>query len=331
MEEKALLRVENLHVTFEPKARAVRGVSLEIREREVHGLVGESGSGKTVTSSAVMGILPEPPARINMGKIIFKGKNILELEEEEKRSIRGKEIAMVFQEPAKYLNPAFKIGEQIGEMLRLHLGMSRSEALERTLEILGLVGLGADKRILNSYPHELSGGMKQRAMIAMAISCNPSLVIADEPTTALDVTLQRQILKLIEKLKESLNMSILFISHDLGIVREIANKISVIYAGKIVENAGKEELFEKPLHPYTKLLLLSIPDPEKRGRRLKSIPGKVPDASSVPSGCAFHPRCPIAEDICSAEEPPLVPVKAGENVRGLHLVACHFTGKKWIE
>ena len=230
---------------------------------------------------------------------------------------------MVFQEPGKYLNPAYKIGEQITEMLILHQKMTKEQAREKALELLNIVGLGKDGRVLNSYPHELSGGMKQRAMIAMSISCNPSFLIADEPTTALDVTLQLQILKLISKLKAMFQMGILFISHDLGVGKEVADRVSVIYAGKIMESSTKEILFSEPLHPYTRLLILSIPDARKRGKRLVAIPGRVPDAEHIPDGCAFHPRCPLAEEKCSRETPELLEIKPG------HKVACHFVGKEW--
>ncbi len=316
-----ILEVKDLDITFEPNYHPIRGINLSIKRGEIHGLVGESGSGKSVTSTAIMGLLQSPPARINRGEIIFNGTDLLTLTPEEMRLKRGKELAIVFQEPSKYLNPSLKIGEQIGETLRLHLNMDREQSKKRALELLKLVGLPEEERILNSYPHELSGGMKQRAMIAMAISCNPSLLIADEPTTALDVTLQLQILQLIKELKDSLNMSVLFISHDLAVIKEIADSISIIYAGRIVENSDVTTVFNASKHPYTQMLLFSIPDPSKRGKRLKSIPGRVPSADSIPSGCAFHTRCPIARDICKETEPQLQSI--GEN----HTVACHFPGR----
>jgi oligopeptide/dipeptide ABC transporter ATP-binding protein len=323
-----LLTIKDLDVSFEQErgiARALRGVNLCLSSGEAHALVGESGSGKTVTSMCIMGLLPIPPACLNSGEILFQGKNLVPLPESEKRRVRGKGVGMIFQEPAKYLNPAYKIGQQITETLITHFRTDRKAATEQALEFLHLVGLGKNRHVLNSYPHELSGGMKQRAMIAMAICCHPALLIADEPTTALDVTLQLQILRLIHRLKIKFNMGILFISHDLGVVNEIANKISVIYAGKIVESTTKNRLFEDPLHPYTKLLLLSIPDAAKRGSRLKAIPGSVPDAEHIPAGCSFHERCPLAEDICKTDNPDLVDY--GSN----HLAACHFIGKKWID
>jgi len=274
---------------------------------------------------SIMGLLATPPCRLNSGEIIFQGRNLLTLSENERRKVRGKDIGMIFQEPGKYLNPAYKVGEQITETLILHFGMTRKASVEQALEFLNLVGLGKNKRILTSYPHELSGGMKQRAMIAMSVACHPALLIADEPTTALDVTLQLQILKLIQNLKDKFSMGILFISHDLGVVKEIADRTSVIYAGKIVESATRQQLFENPVHPYTKLLLLSIPDAAKRGTRLRTIPGTVPDAEHIPGGCSFHPRCPLAEEVCSREIPPTIDYGDG------HQAACFLIGKKWID
>jgi oligopeptide/dipeptide ABC transporter ATP-binding protein len=322
-----LLTIENLAVSFPAagggEAHALRGIDLAFEQKEIHGLVGESGSGKTVTSTCVMGLLPVPPARVKSGRVLFEGRDILSLPEQERRTVRGQKIAMVFQEPGKYLNPAFRIGEQITEMLILHRGMDKGGATDRAVELLGLVGLGRDGRVLSSYPHELSGGMKQRAMIAIAVCCNPRFLIADEPTTALDVTLQLQILRLIADLKELFSMGILFISHDLGIVYEVADRVSVIYAGRIVETAEKDILFGNPLHPYTRLLMASIPDARKRGTRLTAIPGRVPDSEHIPLGCAFHPRCPIADELCSRELP------LQEELEPRHFAACHHAGNQW--
>jgi oligopeptide/dipeptide ABC transporter ATP-binding protein len=322
-----MMRIENLKVSFthgQLKAFALRGINLSFYSNEIHGLVGESGSGKTVTSTCIMGLLPSPPARIDSGRILYDGKDLLQLSEPEMRTYRGRKIAMIFQEPAKYLNPAFKIGEQITEMVKLHLRMGNRAAIERAKELLGLVGLGKDERVLDSFPHELSGGMKQRAMIAIAISCNPDFLIADEPTTALDVTLQLQILRLLKKLQSLQKMSVLFISHDLGIVYEIADKVSVIYAGRIVESAEKETLFKNSLHPYTKLLFLSSPNAKRKGKRLPTIPGQVLDATEVPVGCSFAPRCPLARERCYREDPELIAYDEG------HMVACHFAGESWV-
>jgi len=326
-----VLEIKNLNISFvqgKKEANALRGISLSLKRNEVHSLVGESGSGKTVTSTCIMGLLPTPPGRINSGQIILNNQDLLLLEEKDQRQIRGKEIAMVFQEPARYLNPTLKVGDQITEMLILHLGMSNIEAVDRALEILELVGLDGGKRILDSYPHELSGGMKQRIMIAIAISCNPAFLIADEPTTALDVTLQLQILNLMLSLKNTLDMGILFISHDLRVVHDISDWVSVIYAGRIVESTSRKELFTNPKHPYTRLLLESIPDADKRGQRLQTIPGKVPDAENIPGGCAFHTRCPIAEDICKTDLPETKEV-GSDNSGTSHTAACHFIGKQW--
>jgi oligopeptide/dipeptide ABC transporter ATP-binding protein len=323
-----LLEIKKLDVSFEQEqgmAHALRGIDLRLNSGETHALVGESGSGKTVSSMCIMGLLAAPPGRVNGGEILFQGRNLLTLSEQQRRKVRGKDIGMIFQEPGKYLNPAYKIGEQITETLILHFQMNHRRAVEKALDLLGLVGLGQNRRVLNSYPHELSGGMKQRAMIAMAIACHPALLIADEPTTALDVTLQLQILRLIHRLKVKFSMGILFISHDLGVVKEIADRISVIYAGKIVESASRKQLFENPLHPYTQLLLLSIPDAAKRGTRLRAIPGNVPDAQHIPPGCSFHPRCPLAEDGCHGEMPPSVYYEDG------HQAACFLIDKKWID
>jgi len=326
MAEEAFLYIENLAVSFthgSVEAKALRGIDLSLNKGEIHGLVGESGSGKTVTSTCIMGLLPSPPGKIVSGRILYEGRDLVGLPEAELRKIRGRHIAMVFQEPGKYLNPAYKAGEQITEMLILHLGMTKEQARDRARELLDIVGLGKDDRVLDAYPHELSGGMKQRVMIAMAISCNPGFLIADEPTTALDVTLQLQILRLIAKLRTMLGMGVLFISHDLGVVNEVADRVSVIYAGRIVESTSKGDLFGNPQHPYTRLLLMSIPDARKRGTRLAAIPGRVPDADDVPDGCAFHPRCPLAEARCATLNPELVETGAG------HRVACHCIGKPW--
>lgn len=321
-----ILEIKDLNISFgtgENRARAVRGITLNVRKGELHSLVGESGSGKTVTSTCVMGLLPVPPAVIESGSLLYKGTDLVELSEEERRKTRGKEIAMVFQEPSKYLNPALKVGEQITEMLKLHLGMNRSQAEARALEILELVGLGGNRRVLSSYPHELSGGMKQRVMIGIAICCDPSLLIADEPTTALDVTLQLQILKLIMKLRKQLDMGILFISHDLAVVHDISDRVSVIYAGRIVETGSRSDIFDSARHPYTRLLLDSIPDAAKRGKKLTAISGRVPDAENFPTGCAFHPRCPLAEEKCRKSQPETIVLSEG------HSAACFCLDKEW--
>ncbi len=325
-----LVSIRGLHVSFsrrEGEAQALRGLDLDIPRAGIRALVGESGSGKSVTARTIIGLIGRGRrSGVDVsGSIRFEGVELIGLQEQKMRHIRGNQIAMIFQEPAKHLNPALRIGEQIVEMLRLHRGMSRPDGFKRAEELLELVGLEKGKRILHGYPHELSGGMQQRAMIAMAISCEPKLLIADEPTTALDVTIQRQIVDLLLELRNELGMAVLFISHDLGVVHEIAEHVSVIYCGRIVESAPKEVIFGRQQHPYTKLLLASIPDPDRRGHRLPAIPGRVPDAEHIPDGCSFHPRCPFAESVCSHELPELR--VRGEGT-GRQRSACHFVGCK---
>ena len=316
-----ILRVRNLRTQFHTSAgvvQAVDGVDLTLRQGTVLGLVGESGSGKTVTALSVMRLIPQPPGRIVSGEALFNGDDLMVLKETEMRKIRGKRIAMIFQEPMTSLNPVFTIGNQISEMLRLHLKMNRKEAWARTVELLERVGIpSADQRV-KEYPHQLSGGMRQRVMIAMAISCNPEIIFADEPTTALDVTIQAQILALLEQLQNRLGMAMLLISHDLGIIAEVAHEVAIMYAGRIVEEAGTTELFANPQHPYTQGLLASLPRFDRAGsrqKRLTAIPGTVPDLTELPSGCTFTPRCGVAIPHCSLEEPPLKEIRPGHRVR----------------
>ena len=348
MMAESLLSIKNLQVSFHGRdgsqSRALRGVELEVAPGEMHSLVGESGSGKTLTATCVLGLLPVPPARIDAGSIRFQGRELLGLAETERRKIRGRRIGMVFQEPSKYLNPSMRVGEQIVEALILHLGLSRREAQARAGELLELVGLPGGRKVLRRYPHELSGGMRQRVMIAVAVSCEPALLIADEPTTALDVTLQRQILRLLLELRDRLGMAVLFVSHDLAVVHGISERVSVIYCGKIVESGSRERVFDRPLHPYTQALLASVPEASRRGTRLRAIPGTVPDASRLPAGCAFHPRCPLAVERCRQEVPALLDYASGGQApgsaagcpgaagsgraaAGAHLAACHLVGK----
>ncbi len=318
---RPLLRVKNLSTQFhtsEGVVQAVDGVDLTIASGKVTGLVGESGSGKTVTALSVLRLVPEPPGRIVSGEVLFNGADLLTLTETEMQKIRGKRIAMIFQEPMTSLNPVFTIGNQISEMLRLHLKMNRVEAHRRTVELLDLVGIPSADRRASEYPHQLSGGMRQRVMIAMAISCNPDLIFADEPTTALDVTIQAQILVLLERLRERFGMGMVLISHDLGVIAEVADQVAIMYAGRIVEETGTVELFANPLHPYTKGLLSSLPRFDASGgrkERLAAIPGTVPKLSDLPSGCKFTPRCPVAIPHCSQEEPPLKEISPGHRVR----------------
>ncbi len=323
-----LLRVRDLKtyfVTEQGTARAVDGVSFEVYPGETLGLVGESGCGKTVTSLSLLRLIPEPPGHIRPGSFIeFEGRNLLTLGPRELRAVRGNQIAMIFQEPLTSLNPVLTVGDQIAEAAVLHQGLSRRAARRRTIDMLRLVGIPDPAERVDHYPHQMSGGMRQRVMIAMALVCHPKLLIADEPTTALDVTIQAQILELLERLQTELGMAVLLITHDLGVVAGAADRVVVMYAGQVVERAPTRQLFARPLHPYTEGLLASVPrldTPAARGRsRLHSIPGQVPAATAWPEGCRFHPRCPYAWDRCRQEEPPLLDAGTGEP--GAHAVRC---------
>ncbi len=316
-----LLSIQDLRTylyTRDGIVRAVDGVDLELEEGETLGIVGESGCGKSMTALSVMRLIPARQGRIVSGKIIFKGYDLATLPEEEMRRIRGRRISIVFQEPMTALNPLLTIGTQIREMLKIHLDMKKGEAETRSLELLNLVGISLPGRRIKEYPHQLSGGMRQRVMIAIAISCRPDIIFADEPTTALDVTIQAQILDLLGRLRKEFGMSMVLISHDLGVIAEVADHVAVMYAGRIVEYAGTEELFGSPLHPYTKGLLASIPRFDRDGgkiKRLYGIPGMVPRLSDLPSGCKFQTRCPIVIDRCRVEEPQLVELFKGHKVR----------------
>jgi oligopeptide/dipeptide ABC transporter ATP-binding protein len=325
--KRELLRLEGLKTHFhveEGVSKAVDGVDYAILEGETLGVVGESGSGKSVTALTIMGLVPSPPGRIAAGRILFEGRDLVGLSESEMQKLRGNEIGMIFQEPMTALNPVFTVGNQIGETVRLHQGLDEIQARARSIEMLELVGIPSPHTRVDCYPHELSGGMRQRVMIAMAMACGPKLLIADEPTTALDVTIQAQILELMRGLQEERGMSILLITHDLGVVAENAHHVAVMYAGKVVEYASVEDLFERPRHPYTIGLLHSLPDLAPPGERLKTIPGIVPSAFAFPSGCRFRTRCPIATSKCAEIEPPLVPLP-GEptDADHVHTVACH--------
>ena len=315
-----LLSIEDLYLnfrTFWGMAYVLNGVNLKIYKDEVFGLVGETGCGKSVTSMSILQLLPSN-AEIS-GKIIFEGQNLLELSEKEMKKIRGEKISMVFQDPMSSLNPLFKIKTQMVDVIKLHHDMSKEEALQRAKELLKAVNLPDPDRILESYPHQLSGGMRQRVMIALALSFNPSLLIADEPTTALDVTIQKQILDLILELKEQFHFSVLLITHDLGVVAETCDRVGVMYAGNIVEIADVEELFENPLHPYTQGLLSAIPDPRYK-KPLKPLRGNVPSLLEPPPGCRFHPRCDHMMPVCKKEKPKLIEYSKN------HYVACHLYG-----
>jgi oligopeptide/dipeptide ABC transporter ATP-binding protein len=303
-----LLSVQDLKVNFigdETVARALEGVSYEVGKGETVCLVGESGCGKTVSALTILGLIPQPPGEIVEGRILFKGENLLDLEEEALQKIRGNHIAMVFQEPMTSLNPVFTIGDQIKEAVTVHQKMEDRELEERCVRLLRDVGIPSPEERIRDYPHQLSGGQRQRVMIAMALACNPELVIADEPTTALDVTIQKQILDLFEELQARGEMSLLYITHDLNVVAGIADRIYVMYAGVIVEQGQRGHIFHEPRHPYTRGLLASLPHRSKRGGSLYSIPGTVPDPAHKPSGCPFHPRCEHAVDSCRKEFPGL--------------------------
>jgi peptide/nickel transport system ATP-binding protein len=319
----SVLEVEDLRTHFFTRdgvVRAVDGVSFTVDAGETLSIVGESGCGKSVTSLSIMRLLPPKSGRIVGGKVSFDGKDLAALSEPEMRTIRGNQIAMIFQEPMTSLNPVMTIGDQIAEAVTIHQGLARDDALGRAREMLELVRIPDARRRVLDYPHQFSGGMRQRVMIAMALCCNPKLLIADEPTTALDVTIQAQILKLMRELKERLGAAIMLITHDLGVVAETAQRVVVMYAGRKVEEAGVLELFDRPLHPYTRGLMASIPRGKHRGgavqNRLTEIPGMVPSLREPIAGCAFAPRCGYATKRCSQEAPPLVDKGAG------HVVAC---------
>jgi len=318
-----LIQVKDLQTSFftpEGEVRAIDGISFEIGEGKTLGLVGESGCGKSVTSLSIMRLIQTPPGKIVGGEILYRGKDLLKLNNEAMRKIRGNEISMIFQEPMTSLNPVFTVGNQIGEAIKLHQGLGKKETRAKTIEMLHLVKIADPESRVDSYPHQLSGGMRQRVMIAMALSCNPSLLIADEPTTALDVTIQAQILELIKELQQKIGgMALLLITHDLGVVAEQADDVAIMYAGKIVERANTQAIFTKPFHPYTVGLLNSLPRTggEKK-KRLDAIPGVVPSPLNLPSGCRFRDRCPKAAEMCAQSEPELVEKEPG------HSVACHF-------
>ena len=297
-------------------ARALDGVSYEIRQGETVCLVGESGCGKTVSALTVLGLIPRPPGEIAGGEILFQGRSILGLPEEEMQKIRGNHIAMVFQEPMTSLNPVFTVGDQIKEAMLVHEELSEQELERRCIQLLKDVGIPSAEERIRDYPHQLSGGQRQRVMIAMSLACNPDLVIADEPTTALDVTIQKQILKLFKKLQDTRDMAILYITHDLNVVREIADRIYVMYAGIIVEQGERQVIFEAARHPYTMGLLASLPHRAKKGSTLYSIPGTVPDPAFKPDGCPFHPRCEHAIQTCRREFPEMCDYENG------HLSRC---------
>jgi len=307
-----VLAVDNLSTWFDTEQgalKAVDEVSFQLYAGDTLGIVGESGCGKTVLSLSIMRLVPTPPGRYVSGQIKMNGLDLLSLSEAEMRKVRGKSISMIFQEPMTSLNPVFRIGAQISETIRLHQGCNRSESHQKAIEMLRLVGIEVPEKRISDFPHQLSGGMRQRVMIAMALACHPQLMLADEPTTALDVTIQAQILALINDLKKDMGTSVILITHDLGVIAENAQQVAIMYAGKFVEHADVKDLFAHPLHPYTEGLLHSIPRIEGyygRDKRLPIIPGVVPDLSRLPQGCRFHERCPDVMSICRDEEPALI-------------------------
>jgi oligopeptide transport system ATP-binding protein len=326
-----LLEVRDLRVEFttrEGVARAVNGVSYDVAEGETLAVLGESGSGKSVTAQAVMGILDMPPGRITGGEILFRGRDLLRLKEEERRGIRGAEMAMIFQDALSSLNPVLTVGDQLGEMFVVHRGMSKKDARARAVELMDRVRIPAAAQRVRDYPHQFSGGMRQRIMIAMALALEPALIIADEPTTALDVTVQAQVMELLAELQREYRMGLILITHDLGVVADVADKIAVMYAGRIVETAPVHDLYKAPAHPYTRGLLDSIPRLDHKGRELYAIKGLPPSLTAVPPGCPFHPRCPMAQDVCRTDVPPLYAVEpdgAGVPATGEGRgSACHF-------
>jgi peptide/nickel transport system ATP-binding protein len=316
----SLLSVQNLRTNFHTEfglIRAVDGISFSMGSGETIGIVGESGCGKSVTARSIMRLIPQPPGEIESGEIIFEGINLLKLPQAEMRKVRGNKISMIFQDPMTSLNPVFKIGKQISEVIKLHQGISKKAALEKSIEMLRIVGIPSPAKRVVDYPHQLSGGMRQRVMIAMALSCRPKLMIADEPTTALDVTIQAQILNLMQELKEETGASIILITHNLGIVAEMAQGIIVMYAGRIFEHAAVKNLFRKHYHPYTENLLKAIPKfhETNEGKRLHVIPGIVPSLLDLPKGCKLSNRCDRAFDKCFEEEPGLIEVEPGHTAR----------------
>jgi len=317
-----LLEVQDLHVEFRTRdgvARVLNGVSCHVDAGETLALLGESGSGKSVTAQAIMGILDSPPAAIRSGRVLLEGRDLLALPESGRREVRGKSIAMVFQDSLSALNPVFPVGWQIGEALRVRAGLDRKSAARRAVELMDRVRIPSAASRARDYPHQFSGGMRQRVMIAMALALDPKVLIADEPTTALDVTVQAQIMDLLMELKNERGMALILITHDLGVVAQVADRIAVMYAGRIIEQAGVHDLYRRPAHPYTRALLESIPSRHRQGEPLTTIRGLPPNLLRIPAGCPFHPRCPIAIDHCRVVLPPVTEPVAGR------LAACHRT------
>ena len=320
-----MLDIKNLTIHYEAEGgtvHAVEGLNLTLGRGESLGFVGETGAGKTTTALGIMRLIPNPPGKIKSGEIIFNGENLLAKSEAEMRKIRGEKIAMIFQDPMTSLNPVITVDKQIAEMISLHKNVSKSEALKLAGDMLELVGIRRER--MHDYPHQFSGGMKQRVVIAIALACDPELLIADEPTTALDVTIQAQVLELMKELKQKFSASMILITHDLGIVADICDKVAIMYAGRVVEYADKRSLYTNPVHPYTRGLFRSVPDIEEDVDELPVIPGLMPDPVNLPSGCAFHPRCSMAVDECRNSRPKMIEAEEG------HFAACPVCVKKFM-
>jgi oligopeptide transport system ATP-binding protein len=321
---QALLDVRDLEVEFRTRegvARAVNGVTFSVDAGQTVAVLGESGSGKSVTAQAIMGILDTPPGYVTGGQVLYRGNDLLAMPEDERRHTRGENIAMIFQDALSSLNPVFPVGWQIAEMFRTHRGMAKKEAKQRAVELMERVRIPAARDRVDDYPHQFSGGMRQRIMIAMAIALDPDILIADEPTTALDVTVQAQVMELLKDLQRESNMGLILITHDLGVVADVADRIAVMYAGRIVEEADVHDIYASPAHPYTKGLIDSIPRVDMKGQELYAIKGLPPNLLRIPPGCAFSPRCRYAQDICRQQRPDLVPLTAGR------ASACHFAAE----
>ncbi|MCT6925952.1 ABC transporter ATP-binding protein [Metasolibacillus sp.] len=326
MEQQKVLEVKNLKTHFFTKegvSKAVDGVSFYLNKGETIGVVGESGCGKSMTSLSILNLIPSPPGKIVNGEILLHGKNIVGLSQEELRKIRGKKISMIFQEPMTSLNPVLTVGEQIAETIRLHEKLPRKQAWDKAVEMLRIVGIPSPEKRAKQEPYQLSGGMRQRVMIAMALACSPDVLIADEPTTALDVTIQAQILEILKDLQQKMGMSIIFITHDLGVVSEMCDKVAVMYAGQVIEEGVTEQLFEEPLHPYTRGLIDSLPKLYEEQDELQTIEGSVPSPYHYPEGCRYADRCPFARELCRAAQPELIEMAEGRKVR------CYQYSEKW--
>ncbi len=323
--KQILLKINDLAVQYtsgDSVVSAVNGVSFELEKGETLGLVGETGAGKTTIAKTILRILPDPPAKIRSGQVIYNGTDLLEMSEKEVRKIRGKKISMIFQDPMTALNPMFPVGKQITEAIKIHEPLTTAQAKERAVQMLELVGIPGER--YGEYPHQFSGGMKQRVVIALAIACNPELLIADEPTTALDVTIQAQVLEMMTQLKEKLSTSMILITHDLGIVAEMCDRVAIIYAGEIVEMGNREHIFDEPVHPYTKGLFEALPSVNMKAKRLKPIEGLTPDPANLPKGCKFHPRCPYATPQCADRIPELKEITKG------HWTRCSASRKEGV-